>query len=61
MSRKHYILLADVLRAQVEEAQTKGENARVDALYLTAMTLCELMANDNPRFSRSRFIAACGF
>lgn len=70
MTRKDYILLADVL-AQMSRDIAKDEGSALSdtgraiasgeraATQTIAHRLADQLRQDNPRFDRSRFIAAC--
>jgi hypothetical protein len=54
MTRKHYILIANTLGAEMYwERQDK--EAR-DVIYLTAKALASALKTDNPRFDTTRFL-----
>lgn len=59
MTRKDYIQISSVFRAEMLES---GQDifAR-KALARVALTLCDTMKRDNPRFDKTRFLQACGF
>ncbi len=65
MTRKDYIILADALRRTDWREITATIGARGGlAPLITQGTVAGLIADalaaDNPRFDRSRFLAACG-
>ena len=53
MTRKDYIAIANAIC----EASHTAPSAAIDTL---AHKLADVCANDNPRFDRQRFLAACG-
>ena len=55
MHRKDYVAIADVLATR-KGIWSTAELARQDIAEMIA----DLMARDNPRFDRARFLAACG-
>lgn len=65
MTRKDYILIAAALREAVWEAET-GRPGYVPLQETRAVMaivngrMADALANDNPRFDRARFLAACG-
>lgn len=71
MTKKDYQRIADVLlynrnqcglpdRADNEADRNTIAGYRV-ALNDTALMLSDMLAQDNPRFDRARFLKACGF
>lgn len=56
MSRKDYVAIAAVIRLYVGLADANT----LDALRGVARGMADIFANDNPRFNRDRFYAACG-
>ncbi len=59
MTKKTFVKVAKDIRAIVDAAgksKIKRNQARQQADYMA-----ELFGNENPRFDRSRFLAACGF
>ena len=64
MTRKDYILIAAALR-NAHDAIRQKEPAEchddmLDGIGYAADYLVDALANDNPRFDRARFLAACG-
>lgn len=57
MTRKHYRAIAEVIRQTADNSPTFMERARVREI---AEGLASVLAADNPRFQRSRFLEACG-
>lgn len=53
MSRKHYQAFADILRDEMEYAET--EDIRT-AIRTVTNRLATVFADDNPRFDRAKFI-----
>lgn len=59
MSRKDYIRLAEALR----DAMPTGDQASTDAMVQwirDCKSIASSLAEDNARFSRQRFLDACG-
>jgi hypothetical protein len=59
MSKKDYIKIAGVLRACGALEWAKCTDGRA-ALKTCALTFAGVLADDNPRFDKLRFLAACG-
>jgi hypothetical protein len=57
VSRKHYAAIAAVFREHIGRAADAAEES---AIEMTARSMCPIFASDNPRFCRSKFLAACG-
>lgn len=66
MSRKHYNAIASVFATnraatQYHPALSRSQRlASVTTLDILADDLATMLADDNPRFNRKQFIAACG-
>ena len=58
MTRKDYVLIADVLKNNIVNALQNGEE--IDALKCVAYDLAERFLADNPNFNRHRFFSASG-
>lgn len=58
MSRKDYRQFAALVKRQLQEAQPSQHCERV--VREGAFEMARIFADDNPRFSRSKFLAACG-
>ena len=59
MSRKNYqALAAAILESKTESSTALGS---FTVLQRTAGRIADVLAADNPRFDRSRFLTACGF
>lgn len=54
MTRKDYILIADVIK------QNHAPHNDSETLWRVACALADVLENDNPRFDHSRFMQACG-
>lgn len=64
MTRKHFNMIADALKdvqAEAHRVDPAEFKARLDTLHATATYLADGFVQDNPRFDRARFMAACGF
>lgn len=56
MTKKDYVAIAAVFTELLDE----GHPARVeDGVKMTANRMSDMLARDNPRFDRNRFLAAC--
>lgn len=64
LTKKHFEALAAAIREthwQVDEMeQYQGDGGGADALYRVADEIATVLATTNPRFDRTRFLAACG-
>jgi hypothetical protein len=61
MTRKHFIMMADTIRRQVDKAKgTALEKEWLPELKEQANDIASICAKSNPRFNRSRFFRACG-
>lgn len=59
MTRKHYVAMAVSITEAIEAAN--DDQAVTAALFRIASDFCDMAKADNPRFDRTRFLAACGF
>lgn len=57
MTLRDYVAIAAVLADSRSHVFTNGRN---DVHATIALKLADMMAADNPRFDRKRFLAACG-
>lgn len=55
MTRKDYVAIANVLK----DSRTAVSRLEVERKLL-AEKIADVMAGDNPRFDRARFLKACG-
>lgn len=60
MTKKHFIAIAKIIREQLDDARIYAPASECDAIITTAKNLCNVFADDNPRFDRARFLSACG-
>lgn len=61
MTRKDYVLIAKVINGAVNyEKDFNNNTERAEALTLMAHTFSSVLASENPRFDRERFLKACG-
>ena len=59
MTRKDYELIAGAVRDALHSARPWSED-KEDGIRLAVRSIADALAADNPRFDRSRFLAACG-
>jgi len=57
-SKKHYVAIAREIAELLKDLE--GSNAAVNAVALLAGRLACIFKDDNPSFSRERFLQACG-
>jgi len=62
MTRKHFLLIAETIKAQIEaERPTDSSGERAEqALRRLAMRFAQALATTNPGFDSERFLRACG-
>ena len=60
MTKKDYIIFASVIKQHIEDEGGKENPSAKIALERLAKTLCSIFQEDNARFDRTRFLAACG-
>jgi hypothetical protein len=61
MTKKHYTAIANVLKAEYDDAMYRTEDFSEPALIQeVAENLADYFATDNPKFNRERFLGACG-
>ena len=63
MTRKDYILIAAAIRETLLPEPETGiapPDWQVFATHRVALRLADQLRQDNPRFDRTRFMAACG-
>jgi len=60
MSRKDYVRIAAELREERETAIALFEPMHAAGIAVAAQAVARVLAADNPRFDRARFLAACG-
>jgi len=53
MTRKDYVIIADVIKNLDECIDSDGLEALAD-------NMADALESDNPRFDRARFLVACG-
>lgn len=59
MTKKDYIAIAEAIR--VADDSCDMDNASHTGVYIAATSITKVMAADNPRFDRDKFLKACGF
>jgi hypothetical protein len=59
MTRKDYVLIAEVIANLRGEQRDKGAFAHAPSLAEVAEELARALEVDNPRFDRARFLDAC--
>jgi len=57
-SKKHYVAIAREIAELLKDLE--GSNAAINAVALLAGRLACIFQDDNPAFSRGRFLQACG-
>ena len=60
MTRKDYVLIAQVIKAQIDMSDKFQEELSKVGAQNIAYDLAWKLSEDNPRFDRSRFLEACG-
>ncbi len=61
MTRKDYVLISAVLRAERPERDgTKWADGARDLWSTTVLNMARALAKDSPRFDKDRFLKACG-
>ena len=60
MTRRHYELIAGVIRGQVQDAEHRGDKDAVHTLSDLAWKMGAMLGRDNELFKINRFIEACG-
>lgn len=70
MTRKDYVLIAEAMKFAVDAEKSAheitGNSPKENAIHImnmntlrnAAVSLCQALANDNPRFESERFLAA---
>ena len=64
MTKRHYEQLAKAICETMQDetfADATVSATRISAVRATAERIADVLASDNPRFHRSRFLDACGF
>ncbi len=61
MTKKHFEAVAAAIEAQLTEGRDEWERGLNAGILRTAQGLAKYYAEQNPRFDRQRFLAACGF
>ena len=56
MTRKDYILIAEVFRVELERCDGRAQ----DGVAFAARSMALRLSQDNPRFDHDRFLKACG-
>jgi len=62
MTKKHYIALAEEIKARyATESRLAGPDreGRLAGIRIAAHAVADVCAQDNSRFNRERFLAAC--
>lgn len=57
MTKKHFIAIAAGIYVELQNTRSTSEDRAIEN---TARRLASIFAEENPRFDRSRFLAACG-
>jgi hypothetical protein len=60
MTRKDYVMIAEVIKTQIEMSVKFGEEESQAGAENIARDLADALQADNDRFDRARFLTACG-
>jgi hypothetical protein len=60
MTRKDYVMIAEVIKTQIEMSVKFGEEESQAGAENIARDLADALQADNARFDRARFLVACG-
>jgi len=60
MTRKDYEKIAAVFADYKRYSENWNSAFRMTAIREFAPRICDMLAQDNPRFDRARFLKACG-
>lgn len=60
MTRKDYVAIAAALRQFYMDDERESIHTASGAVEYVAHNIANVMARDNPRFDRQRFLRACG-
>ena len=60
MTRKDYVLIAQVIKTQIDMSDKFQEELSKVGAQNIAYDLAWKLSEDNPRFDRGRFLQACG-
>jgi hypothetical protein len=60
MTRKDYVIIAEVIADLMASQKDRGAFAHAPSLDEVARELAYALEGDNPRFDRARFLTACG-
>jgi hypothetical protein len=60
MTRKDYVLIAQVIKTQIDMSDKFQEELSKVGAQNIAYDLAWKLGEDNPRFDRARFLEACG-
>ena len=60
MTRKDYVKLASAVHQAHRDTDSDGSTVTPAAIASVAYKLAAILATDNPRFDRDRFLRACG-
>ena len=60
MTRKDYVLLANIINSNSSLANVRGNIKHVIKYGNFIFDLCKMLENDNPRFNEIKFRKACG-
>jgi hypothetical protein len=60
MTRKDYVMIAEVIKTQIEMSVKFEEEESQAGAENIARDLADALQADNARFDRARFLSACG-
>ena len=60
MTKKDYIKFANMIRSQIQDADSERDWYARESAIRTASDAASIFKADNPRFDREQFLKACG-
>ena len=59
MSKKDYVKFAKLFAGELALARVSGVKDRIEQVQVIILSTADILAQDNSRFDRQRFYAAC--